>query len=209
MIPALIACFYAGIAVGWLLHAAFVPQAPAATVVDVPLPDDSTPASIEPAGTSGVVAANPSASIAELRRRGLRLPLDEANVPGMRGGFAQRRGASRYHEAVDLLAPRNTPIRAVDDGVVQKLHYNASGGLSIYQRDASGRFVFYYAHLERYASGLREGQRVSEGQIIGYVGTSGNAPPGTPHLHFAIMEQTDPRRWSGGRALDPYLVFEP
>ena len=114
---------------------------------------------------------------------------------------------SRRHEAVDILAPRGTPVRAVEDGTVAKLFLSKAGGITVYQFDASERFTYYYAHLDRYAEGLREGQRVERGDLIGYVGTTGNAPRNTPHLHFAIFELTPQKRWWEGTPVDPYLVF--
>ena len=113
----------------------------------------------------------------------------------------------RVHEAVDILAPRHTPVQAVDDGTIAKLFPSKAGGNTIYQFDPNGRLCYYYAHLERYADGLHEGQAVSRGQVIGYVGTSGNAPPDTPHLHFAVNQLNADRHWWQGRALDPYEVF--
>jgi murein DD-endopeptidase MepM/ murein hydrolase activator NlpD len=95
----------------------------------------------------------------------------------------------------------------VESGTIAKLFVSKAGGNTIYQFDPTGRFCYYYAHLERYADGLREGQRISRGDVIGYVGTSGNAPRNTPHLHFAISELTVDRRWWQGRTIDPYLVF--
>ena len=147
--------------------------------------------------------------IDDLRRRDLRLPIDDAKVDAMKGGFAQRRdGNSRAHEAVDILAPRNTPVYAVDDGSIAKLFTSKAGGITVYQFDRAGQFCYYYAHLERYAPGLRDGQAVSEGDLLGYVGTTGNAPPNTPHLHFAIFELDAERAWWKGRAIDPYLIFK-
>jgi peptidoglycan LD-endopeptidase LytH len=152
----------------------------------------------------------PASVIADLRRRDLRLPLDDADIEAMKGGFGEGRDAGgRPHEAVDILAPRNTPIRAVEDGAIAKLFTSKAGGLTIYQFDPSGRFCYYYAHLERYAPGLHDGQHVSQGEVIGFVGTSGNAPPNTPHLHFAVFELDADRHWWKGRAIDPYLVFRP
>ncbi len=146
--------------------------------------------------------------VAELRRRELDLPVDAAEAERMKGAFEERRGGgSRLHEAVDILAPRGTPVRAVEDGTVAKLFLSKAGGISVYQFDASERFTYYYAHLDRYAEGLREGQRVERGDVIGYVGTTGNAPRNTPHLHFAIFELTPQKRWWEGTPVDPYLVF--
>jgi murein DD-endopeptidase MepM/ murein hydrolase activator NlpD len=108
---------------------------------------------------------------------------------------------------VDILAPRNTPVQAVDDGTIAKLFLSKAGGNTIYQFDPSGRLCYYYAHLERYADGLHEGQAVSRGQVIGYVGISGNAAPDAPHLHFAVNQLNADRHWWQGRGLDPYEVF--
>jgi murein DD-endopeptidase MepM/ murein hydrolase activator NlpD len=118
--------------------------------------------------------------------------------------FHDERGGGRQHEAIDILAPRNTPVRAVESGTIARLFQSQAGGITIYQFDPSERFCYYYAHLERYADGLQEGQRVSRGQIIGYVGVSGNAPKDTPHLHFAIFRLTPAKRWWEGTPVDPF-----
>jgi murein DD-endopeptidase MepM/ murein hydrolase activator NlpD len=160
----------------------------------------------EAASTELIIAPD---AIAELRRHYLRPPLEHVNVNTMDGQFGESRaGGARGHEAVDLLAPRNTPVLAVEDGTIAKLFDSKAGGTTIYQFDPTGRFCYYYAHLESYASGLRENKPVAAGETIGYVGTSGNAPKNTPHLHFAIFELTPERRWWKGRPLDPYLVFK-
>jgi murein DD-endopeptidase MepM/ murein hydrolase activator NlpD len=214
IIPALVGCFYAGIAVGWLLHAAFTPRRSSSA----PAPAATTGEREDPASEGGPVrlAPNPipdvatigADPIAELRRRGLILPVNDAEIQAMEGDFAERRGGgSRGHEAVDILADRNTPVRAVEGGTIAKLFYSKAGGTTLYQFDPSENYCYYYAHLESYAPGIREGMTVSQGDIIGYVGTSGNAPPNTPHLHFAIYELTAEKRWWEGRPLDPYLVF--
>ena len=136
------------------------------------------------------------------------MPIDGADMEAFKGGFEERRGGDRPHEAVDMLAPRNTPVYAVENGTIAKLFYSKAGGLTIYQFDPSGRLCYYYAHLERYAEGLRDGQTVKQGEVIGYVGTSGNAPAGTPHLHFAVFELNADKKWWQGKPLDPYLVFK-
>jgi murein DD-endopeptidase MepM/ murein hydrolase activator NlpD len=212
MIPALIACFYAGGVAGWLLHATFAPDPvsfiarPAAGDREDPVATSGgreTRRTPDATGDAPTIGSDP---IAELRRRDLDVPVEGAEITALEGDFAERRGG-RQHEAVDILAPRNTPVRAVEDGTIAKLFFSKAGGTTIYQFDPAGRFCYYYAHLEQYAAGLREGQKVSRGEVIGYVGTSGNAPPNTPHLHFAVFELTDARRWWEGRPLDPYLVF--
>jgi murein DD-endopeptidase MepM/ murein hydrolase activator NlpD len=95
-------------------------------------------------------------------------------------------------------------VRAVTDGHIAKLFTSARGGITIYQFDTAERYCYYYAHLERYADGVVEGARVERGQIIGYVGTTGNAPPDTPHLHFAIFVLGPDKRWWEGTPVDPY-----
>lgn len=155
--------------------------------------------------TSGSVDAS-AADVEDLRTENPQVPIDGTQVARWKGSFAEAR-TGHAHEAVDILAPRNTPIHAVADGRIAKLFVSKAGGITIYQRDPTGRFIFYYAHLQRYADELREGDTVSRGDIIGYVGTSGNAPPDTPHLHFAIFRVADPKRWWEGAAIDPYLVY--
>ncbi len=144
----------------------------------------------------------------QLVRRDLRLPIDRMDIDRLKGGFDERRSAgTRPHEAVDILAPRYTPVYAVENGTIAKLFFSKAGGNTIYQFDPSRRFCYYYAHLERYAEGIRDGQVVSRSDVLGYVGTSGNAPPDTPHLHFAIFQLTAAQHWWQGTAIDPYVVF--
>jgi murein DD-endopeptidase MepM/ murein hydrolase activator NlpD len=152
----------------------------------------------------------PGGAIEVLHRHDLRVPIDGVNIETLKGGFAERRSGDggHSHEAVDILAPRNTPVHAIEDGTIAKLFDSNAGGHTIYQFDPTGRFCYYYAHLDHYAEGLHDGQLVAAGQVIGYVGTSGNAPAGTPHLHFAISELGADKRWWQGEALDPYLAYK-
>lgn len=145
--------------------------------------------------------------IESLRARSLLIPVENYDRAGLRSSFDEARGANRKHEAMDLLAPRHTPVLAVEEGTIARLFSSRAGGLTIYQFDPSTTFVYYYAHLERYAAGLRDGSPVRRGQVIGYVGTSGNAPPDTPHLHFAIFRLTDKKQWWDGAPVDPYEVL--
>jgi murein DD-endopeptidase MepM/ murein hydrolase activator NlpD len=108
---------------------------------------------------------------------------------------------------VDILAPRRTPVRAVDAGTIARLFTSKAGGLTIYQFDPGRQFVYYYAHLDSYEPALREGDPVLPGQVIAYVGTTGNAPPDTPHLHFAISRLASGEGWWQGTPVDPYEVF--
>ena len=146
-------------------------------------------------------------SPSELRDRGLAIPVEGISPEQLTRSFEDRRSAVRTHEAIDILAPRNTPVKAVDDGTIARLFYSKAGGITVYQFDPSERFCYYYAHLERYADGLKEGDRVKKGQVIGYVGVSGNAPKTTPHLHFAVFRLTAAKRWWEGTPLDPYDIL--
>jgi peptidoglycan LD-endopeptidase LytH len=147
-------------------------------------------------------------AIDELRGRSLTLPVEGLKSNQLRDTFNEMRGASRRHEALDVLAPRNTPVVAVEDGKVAKLFVSDAGGITIYQFDPTETYVYYYAHLERYADGLREGLAIKRGQVIGYVGTTGNAPRDTPHLHFAIFQMTAEKKWWQGTPIDPYSVLK-
>jgi peptidoglycan LD-endopeptidase LytH len=167
---------------------------------------EATVAPVEPAVPRVKDTAAAPTPTATTGRSKLRVPIDGFEVEAMRGGFDEAR-AGHQHEAVDLLAPRNTPVHAVEGGTVAKLFISKAGGITLYQFDPSGRVCYYYAHLERYADDIREGESIKQGQVIGYVGTSGNAPKNTPHLHFAVFELGPERQWWKGKAVDPYLVF--
>jgi murein DD-endopeptidase MepM/ murein hydrolase activator NlpD len=154
----------------------------------------------------GAQGAPPSAIPCGLVRGRLRFPVPAVSPAAMSDSFEQARGR-RSHLAVDILAPRGSPVVAVDDGTLARLSSSPAGGISVYQLDAAQRHCFFYAHLERYAEGLAEGQPVKRGAVIAYVGTTGNAPPNTPHLHFAIHEVTSPKQCWGGRPVDPYPLW--
>jgi peptidoglycan LD-endopeptidase LytH len=149
------------------------------------------------------VTASFAADLELLRRKDLRIPIDGVAHAALQQSFDEPRGSSR-HEAIDILAPRHTPVHAVEDGVVAKLFRSERGGITVYQYDPTGAFCYYYAHLDRYAEGLKEGQSLRQGDLVGYVGTSGNAPEGTPHLHFAIFRLQQAGRWWEGTPIDPY-----
>jgi peptidoglycan LD-endopeptidase LytH len=112
------------------------------------------------------------------------------------------------HEAIDIMAPAGTPVRAAVDGTIQKLFLSKAGGNTIYEFDEPGGYCYYYAHLQRYADGLHEGMRVTRGQVIGYVGSTGDVSPSAPHLHFAIYQLGPERQWWKGLAIDPYPILE-
>jgi murein DD-endopeptidase MepM/ murein hydrolase activator NlpD len=145
--------------------------------------------------------------LADLRRRHLEIPVRGVERTALMDSFSEARAEGR-HEAIDILVPRNTPVIAVEDGTIAKLFQSKAGGTTIYQFDPTSTYAYYYAHLERYADRLREGLAVRRGDLIGYVGTSGNAPKNTPHLHFAIFKLGDDKRWWQGTAINPFDVLD-
>lgn len=153
--------------------------------------------------------AEPSSGdpVTELLDRRLTVPVQGVGRSELMDTYQDPRSGDRTHQAIDIMAPRNRPVLAVDDGVIAKVFRSDLGGKTLYQFDGSGRYSFYYAHLERYARGIEEGDEVSRGQVIGYVGTSGNAPDDAPHLHFAIYRLNEDRRWWEGEPINPYPVL--
>ena len=130
-------------------------------------------------------------------------PIGGLALASLRDMFEEVHNGHR-HEAIDILEPRGTPVHAVVSGTVRKLFLSKPGGNTIYQFDEMGVYCYYYAHLDRYAEGLREGMQVERGDVIGFVGSTGNADPRTPHLHFAIFELGPEKLWWRGKAIDPY-----
>ena len=131
------------------------------------------------------------------------LPLEGLTLAGVRDTFGEMH-SGHPHEAIDLPSPKGTPVHAVVSGSIRKLFLSKPGGVTIYEFDNLGVYCYYYAHLDCYAAGLREGMRVEQGDVIGFVGSTGNADPGSPHLHFAIFELGPEKQWWKGKAINPY-----
>lgn len=121
--------------------------------------------------------------------------------------FSASRSEGRTHDAIDIMAPSETPVLAAADGQIQKLWQSERGGTSIYQLSADQKLIFYYAHLARYADGLTEGKQVRQGDVIAYVGDTGNAGAGNYHLHFSIAVVSDPKRYWEGTNINPYPLL--
>lgn len=138
----------------------------------------------------------------------LRVPVEGVERGQLVNTFTDRRGTERAHEAIDILAPRGTAVLAADDGVVVKLFLSKPGGITVYQFDPTRTVAYYYAHLDRYAEGLVEGQALKRGDTLGYVGSTGNADPAAPHLHFAVFELGPEKQWWKGRAINPLPLFD-
>jgi peptidoglycan LD-endopeptidase LytH len=133
-------------------------------------------------------------------------PIARLRVADLHDSFDELRHGHR-HEAIDIMEPLGTPIYAVDNGTIRKLFLSVAGGKTIYEFDRDGIYCYYYAHLDRYADDLREGSLVHRGQVIGYVGTSGDASPDAPQLHFAIFRLDGDKRWWKGTPIDPYPIL--
>jgi murein DD-endopeptidase MepM/ murein hydrolase activator NlpD len=134
------------------------------------------------------------------------IPVEGVLPSELRDTFGDPRRAGA-HEALDIMAPRGTPVLSATDGRLTKLHLSKQGGIMVYAADASDRYVLMYGHLDRYADGLIEGMALRRGQVIGYVGSTG-APASGPHLHFAIARGQPSVAWWKGEAVNPYpLLF--
>jgi murein DD-endopeptidase MepM/ murein hydrolase activator NlpD len=186
-----------------------LPRANVAQPTDTPAVQPSRVASTDVSRPPAEISSTPRIGLeplADLRKRRLELPVSGIPRNALTDSFNETRAAGR-HEAIDILAPRNTPIVAVEDGTIAKLFQSKAGGTTIYQFDPTSTYAYYYAHLERYADRLREGLQVRRGDVLGYVGTSGNAPKNTPHLHFAILKLGQDKKWWQGTAIDPFDVL--
>jgi murein DD-endopeptidase MepM/ murein hydrolase activator NlpD len=137
----------------------------------------------------------------------LLVPVQGVRPDELENTFTDARSEGRSHDAIDIMAPAGTPVLAVADGTVAKLFNSERGGLTIYQFEPDGRLAYYYAHLRSYAEGLEEGQAISRGQVIGFVGSTGNADPEGPHLHFAVFVLGPERNWWQGEAINPYPLL--
>ena len=156
-----------------------------------------------PEGTTTVTDAD----LNYLAARNLLIPVAGVPASRLRDTFTQARSEGRQHDAIDIMAPQETPVLATTDGLVLKLFQSDRGGVTLYELDPSGRYVYYYAHLMRYADGITEGKQLRRGDVIAYVGDTGNPGAGNFHLHFAISKLTSPHKWSGGDPINPYPLL--
>lgn len=190
-------------------------QPPPATSA-APMPSSPVPETV-PAPIATPAAAAPSPALppapgtapatTDVPAGKLLLPVAGVTVAQLSDTFNAMRGSDRRHEAIDILAPRGTPVLAVADGKVEKLFNSQRGGLTLYQFDRTGTFAYYYAHLDRYAPGMTEGRELKRGDVLGYAGTTGNADPTAPQLHFAVFQLGPEKRWWQGTAINPYPLL--
>ncbi|WP_372393102.1 peptidoglycan DD-metalloendopeptidase family protein [Xanthomonas sp. NCPPB 3582] len=225
----------AGVAIGaggyWWLerHAPEAKVPPAASTVASPSTGMEVATSPSPAAPSATLAAPPAATTTpaaaaasapatpaptpapvtdtSTTTSGLLIPVQGVGSNQLQDTFTDARSEGRVHDAIDILAPAGTPVLAVADGKVEKLFTSERGGLTVYQFEPGGNYCYYYAHLERYADGLAEKQTIKRGQVIGYVGSTGNANPAAPHLHFEIHRLGPEKQWWKGEALNPYPIL--
>jgi peptidoglycan LD-endopeptidase LytH len=179
-------------------------------LTQLPEPAQTPSADVPPAPPppAGVAAPVTSTSEMDALRRQLIVPVQGIARSALRDTYKEARG-TRTHEALDLPAPRGTPVVSAMDGKLMRLFDSKTGGLMVYASDPTDQYILLYGHLERYADGMRNGMPLKQGQVIGYVGTTGNAPPNTPHLHFGIMSGTPSVSWSRGTAVNPYELLKP
>jgi len=137
----------------------------------------------------------------------LAVPVRGVRAEQLRDTYSAPRSGGRVHSAIDIMAPRGTPVVAAGDGTILKLRTGGMGGVTVYQLARDGRTLYYYAHLQRYAAGIREGIPIQQGEVIAYVGDSGNAGAGNYHLHFSVSHLRDARRWWEGENVNPYPLL--
>lgn len=153
------------------------------------------------------LAVPPIAAADEKAGAKLRIPVEGIKLAQLSDNFDQPRGSERHHEALDIMAPKGTKVLAVADGKVAKLFNSKPGGLTVYQFDPSSTYAYYYAHLDKYADGIKEGMEIKRGDLIGYVGVTGNASPDAPHLHFAVVQLTPEKQWWKGTPVNPFPLM--
>jgi len=183
---------------------------PADSIPDVPsVIADSITADSAP-DLPSVVAAPPSVPAAPPPApsgRGLLIPVQGVKASSLVNTYDQARGQGRRHDAIDIVAARGTPVLAVANGTVMKLFRSGRGGITLYHLAPDGRTIYYYAHLDRYAAGIAEGQALRRGQLLGYVGNTGDAGPGNYHLHFEVSTMVAPGQYWGGTPQNPYPLL--
>ncbi|MDT4951985.1 MAG: peptidoglycan LD-endopeptidase LytH [Acidobacteriota bacterium] len=165
----------------------------------IPSPSLTTQPSAEPTLQPSPTASTTSAA--------LLIPVAGVRPEQLRDTFSEARSEGRVHDAIDIPAPRGTPVLAAADGRIVKLFQSERGGTTIYQLDPDNKTIYYYAHLERYADGLLEGHIARRGEVIAYVGDTGNAGAGNYHLHFSILIVSDPKRYWDGTNINPYPLL--
>jgi peptidoglycan LD-endopeptidase LytH len=193
------------VAVVWLGTGRVPPLSVDPVAVDFPAPV-AAPSPVPPAPLS-VVESVQSVAQPVARIQPLIIPVAGVRPDQLIDTFSASRSEGRTHDAIDIMAPVDTPVLAAADGTIQKLWQSERGGITIYQLTSDQKMIFYYAHLSRYAAGLTEGKQVRQGEVIAYVGDTGNAGAGNYHLHFSIAIVADPKRYWEGTNINPYPLL--
>ena len=171
------------------------------------------PSGLKPAGKIETVKppSAPPVAIAQglvVGPAGLAIPVPGVKPDQLVDTYTQARANGRIHDAIDIMAPEGTPVIAAADGTIEKLFFsNGGGGITIYERSVDGNWMYYYAHLQGYSTGLHEGQQVKQGQMIARVDHTGDAVASAPHLHFAINRMQSGQRWWQGEPINPYPLL--
>ncbi len=170
------------------------PVAPNLTEADLPLRPTDTP-------------SLPNVAASDAPAGKLMVPVDGVKFSQLTDTYNAPRGTERHHEALDIMAPKGTKVFAVADGKVAKLFNSVPGGLTVYQFEPTEKYAYYYAHLDKYADGIKEGLLLKRGDLVGYVGVTGNSDPKAPHLHFAVVQLTPEKQWWKGTPVNPYPLM--
>ena len=152
-------------------------------------------------------AVGEAEAVEYLMARGMEIPVAGRTVKQLEDTFDEGRDGGRTHRALDILAPRGTPVLAADSGRILRISENRLGGNTVYTTDPQERIVYYYAHLDAYQPGLVQGMTIARGDTLGFVGTTGNAPKDTPHLHFQVMRMPADGKYWDGEPINPYPLF--
>ena len=158
--------------------------------------------------TSAALTSVSSAEAVDyLLARGIFIPVAGVTMSQLYDTFDEGRDGGRVHRALDIMAPRGTPVLSADSGRILRISTGALGGNTIYATDPLGRVVYYYAHLDGYQPGLAQGALLARGDTLGFVGTTGNAPKDTPHLHFQVMRMPPDGKYWDGDPINPYPLI--
>ena len=191
-----------------------IPASPSPQSESTPQSEETpSPATPSPTSTSTPASENTPTPNLPVPRTGfvgtlkMIVPVAGVKPEQLQDTFADSRSEGRVHDAIDIPAPAGSPVLATADGQIVKLFQSERGGTTIYQLSTNKKLIFYYAHLQSYADGLYEGKMVRQGEVVGYVGDTGNAGPGNYHLHFSVMVVGDPKRYWEGVNINPYPLL--
>lgn len=183
------------------------PQLPGPPSIQADLSEFDLPLRPPSPAAGSTAPQSPADAVASAVHGKLLVPVQGIKLANLSDTYDQPRGTQRHHEALDIMAPKGTPVLAAADGKVAKLFTSKPGGTTLYQFDPSEKYAYYYAHLDRYADGIQEGMIVKRGDVIGYVGVTGNSDPNAPHLHFAVFELTPEKQWWKGTPINPFPLM--